>query len=93
MEEYNEFEVGERVRVVSEPYLRCPFSWVSEMDNYCGENVTIVDKRFDGYRNTNAYRIDADDTDFVWCGNCFEPIEEEAFERLTKEDLLSMLQR
>ncbi len=38
---YNEFNVGDTVQVVDEPYTACPFFWVSGMNRYLGETVVI----------------------------------------------------
>ena len=45
MTEFREFFVGDKVRVVDEPYEDCPFTWVGGMTTMCGEIVTITSKR------------------------------------------------
>ncbi len=73
MTEFREFFVGDKVRVVDEPYEDCPFTWVDGMTTMCGEIVTITSK--DPARGTYAYKIDG--SRWTWCGNCFVPLEPE----------------
>lgn len=84
---YNEFDVGERVRIVGTPYTECPFSWVDSMTQYCSMEAEITAKTWSKRKETYYYRIDIDRNYHMWCGNCFEalqedvPISEEDFER------------
>lgn len=55
--EYREFNVGDRVMVVSEPYRACPFSWVTGMTEMCGKPVTIDSKRYSPGPNTYVYTV------------------------------------
>lgn len=71
--EFREFNVGDVVTVVNEPYEDCPFSWTTEMTRMCGAEVTIISKEYDKLYGTYAYRIR--ECRFAWCGNCFMPIE------------------
>ena len=36
------FKKGDIVRVVDEPYEDCPFEWIGEMDDYCGQTAVIT---------------------------------------------------
>lgn len=67
----NEFNVGDIVRVVDEPYTKCPFSWVKGMSKYLGTVVTIRSKKWSPVRKTYKYFINEDDGCFAWCANCF----------------------
>lgn len=88
MREYREFFVGDKVMVVSKPYLECPFTWVDEMTDMCGKIVTITDKQ-EG-RTTYAYNISGDP--WNWCGNCFVPLEpEEEPPEINDDSFLSVI--
>lgn len=65
-----EFQVGEVVRVVDEPYKDCPFSWVNNMDEWCGRRVEILDRHWSSWYDCYAYEIERE---YCWsfCGNCF----------------------
>lgn len=73
MREYREFSIGDKVMVVSEPYLECPFTWVPAMTKMCGKIVTIKDKQPSS--QTYLYKIAG--SQWNWCGNCFVPLEPE----------------
>lgn len=77
--EFREFNVGDVVIVVNEPYKNCPFSWADQMTSMCGATVTIKEKRYVDRYNTYRYRIQEDDGDFAWCGNCFLPFDGQSF--------------
>lgn len=66
------FNVGDRVRIVSEP-CNCLFSWVKDMDRFCGREVVIgsVEPTSRGflYRVLDEHGIDIG---WNWCENCFE---------------------
>lgn len=72
--EFREFDVGDVVTIVSEPYIDCPFNWVEPMTNMCGDTVTIVKKEYSEQYKTYKYKIQEDGEDFIWCGNCFLPL-------------------
>ena len=65
------FSEGDTVRIVDEPYEYCPFLWVEEMSDWCGEEVTIGSVEWDEARKAHRYYINEDDGDFSWCENCF----------------------
>lgn len=65
------FQVGDVVRVVSTPYTDCPFSWVSDMDYYCGREATISAASYD--KNRKLWRYNLRGSRWSWCENCFEP--------------------
>lgn len=91
MREYREFNVGDKVRVVNEPYEDCPFAWVSDMDEMCGELVTISYKGHSAQHNTYYYKVS--EAEWTWCGNCFvapEDIEED-FPEIEDESFLSVI--
>lgn len=67
--------MGDVVTVVSEPYNDCPFTWVDLMTSMCGDTVTIVRKEYSEQYKTYRYRIQEDDENFIWCGNCFLPLD------------------
>lgn len=71
-----EFFVGDTVQVVSEPYRNCPFTWVDDMDKYCGVIATITKKSYVEARKEFQYQIDVDHNGWKWCGNCFMPVVE-----------------
>lgn len=74
--QYREFEVGDEVYVVDNPYEYCPFDWVDTMDKYCGEKTRIINKKYSADRETYFYHIDADKGAHAWCGNCLLKVEE-----------------
>lgn len=73
MREYREFSVGDKVMVVREPYMDCPFTWVPDMTKMCGKIVTITNKQ----ESDRTYLYNIADSVWNWCGNCFVPLEPE----------------
>lgn len=73
MRGYREFCVGDKVMVVDEPYMDCPFTWVSDMTRMCGQIVTITAKE----RGKGTYYYNIAECGYNWCGNCFVPLEPE----------------
>ena len=71
-----EYNIGDMVRIVSKPYKECPFTWVSSMDNYCGMEAEITDKRYSAAYGQYKYSVNVDGNRFGLCGNCFESSEE-----------------
>ena len=71
-----EYNIGDIVRIVSKPYRECPFTWVSNMDNYCGRKAEITDKWYSEWYGQYGYSVNVDGACFNWCGNCFESPEE-----------------
>lgn len=69
--EFREFNVGDVVTVVNEPYEDCPFTWVDQMTNMCGRMATITGKCYSEQYGTYRYNIKEDDGSCFWCGNCF----------------------
>lgn len=72
------FNVGDRVRIVDQPYFDCPFTWVGAMTEYCGMEVTITEAGYgiaEWVPEVYGYRVD--DMFFVWCENCFAQIEQD----------------
>lgn len=65
------FKVGDIVRVVDTPYKDCPFVWVDEMSDFCGEEVKITDVFWIESLNAHGYLISEDCGDSTWCENCF----------------------
>lgn len=85
----NEFEVGDVVQVVSEPYEKCPFGWVDTMSPLCGQTVEISNKWWnEGYR-TYVYKLKEDKFGHSWCGNCLTTIEPD-FDAATDDEILSL---
>lgn len=74
-EGYPTFQPGVTVQIVSTPYEACPFTWVHDMDDWCGHFVTI---RSVSYSDTfRQYRYSIKEIPgFIWCVDCFEPIYE-----------------
>ncbi len=92
MSEYREFFVGDRVMVVREPYLDCPFDWVDEMTKMCGRVVTISYKGYSDTREVYCYHIKEDEFRFSWCGNCFVSLEpEEELPEIEDDSFLSAI--
>lgn len=90
-EETFEFFVGDMVQVVFEPYYDCPFTWVTDMDRYCGELVQITNKNYKSGKGCYGYRISADGGSYVWCGNCFIPVVETPDFDITDEEFDKLL--
>lgn len=84
--EFREFNIGDVVTVVSEPYLDCPFSWVDEMSYMCGKTVTIINKRYVEEYRTYGYRISECGNKFIWCGNCFTTVDDDSWSDVEIED-------
>ena len=89
---YNEFEIGDEVVIVDEPYDNCPFGWVGAMDCHCSEETVILSKTWSCSENTYKYEIEADNGFCWWCGNCFKSKERDTeFEAVDRNDLLGLL--
>ena len=65
-----EFQVGEVVRVVSEPYKDCPFTWADGMDKWCGSRVKILALYWSSEDDCYAYEIERE-RGWSFCRNCF----------------------
>lgn len=70
MEPKPKYKVGDTVRIVEEPYLKCPFMWVQEMTELCGTEAVIKDVFWVESRGTHGYLISTEDY-CTWCENCF----------------------
>ena len=64
---------GDIVRVVDEPYKDCPFEWIGEMDDYCGQTATITSVTWNKWAKAWGYSIDIDEYCCTWCEDCFVP--------------------
>lgn len=90
LREYREFNVGDRVVVVSEPYYDCPFTWVTEMSEMCGKPVTISYKEYSERHDTYFYKLL--ESRWHWCGNCFVGAgTEEELPEIEDESFLSII--
>lgn len=67
----SKFQVGDKVIVVDEPFYSCPFDWADEMDEFCGNEVTIDGFQYFPWCDALGYFIDEDNGNFTWCENCF----------------------
>lgn len=74
-EGYPTYQVGDTVQIVSTPYSKCPFSWIYEMNEWCGRTVTICSVEYSHSHKQYRYRI-KEWTGIMWCVDCFEPIYE-----------------
>lgn len=88
---YNEFEVGDEVQIVTEPYSDCPFAWAPLMNDYLGKTAVILQKCWSENKNTFWYHIDKDNERFIWCGNCFYPKTVRDFEPAEHTALVALL--
>lgn len=88
---YNEWNIGDKVTVVDEPYEDCPFSWIDTMDEFCSRDAVIVDKQFSDNFGTYYYIINIDDRFHSWCGNCFKVEEEAEFDVAEDEFVMLIL--
>lgn len=82
------FNIGDTVTIVSVPYLKCPFGWVDEMDDYCGWETTITDVYWSDIHNTYGYYVACDDEACSWCEDCFVYNEAEIEESESSIDIL-----
>lgn len=87
----NEFNIGDIVRVVDEPYRSCPFHWAENMSNYLGMAVTICAKTWSPANKTYRYEIKEDNRRFAWCGDCFTLNYSDDFEIEDSDALLELL--
>ena len=83
------FKVGDKVYVVDEPYWQCPFNWVDEMTELCGQEVTITQVVWSSSKKEYLYRVAESRIRLAWCRNCFTQFEEDILE--TDEDITSLL--
>lgn len=87
----NEFQIGDTVVVVDEPYEACPFTWASGMDQFLSRTAIITEKFYSDHRNTFAYNINIDPYGYLWCKNCFVPKLLPEFDVAENEDIVSFL--
>ena len=92
----NEFNVGDKVRVVSKPFEDCPFTWTEVMNKYCGATTQITWKEYNTPFNEMCYYIEADGGRFMWCGNCFTLVSKQNAEgtpyfKITDDDFAKLL--
>ena len=64
----SKYKVGDRVKIVDRP-VECKFDWISDMDDYCGKEATIMDVEWSEWARAFYYRIDI--CIYNWCENCF----------------------
>lgn len=69
-----DFCVGDMIKIVDAPYMKCAYSWIRSMDKYCGREAVIIKASFDAIRNCYRYHIDADNGAHAWCKGCFEQV-------------------
>ncbi len=86
-----EFNIGDRVTIVDEPYKGCPFIWASDMDKYCSKDTVIVGKNWDYPEEAYYYEITADKGQYNWCAGCFKQNDDQDFEIASDEEMLEML--
>lgn len=82
-ESHSRFNVGDVIRIVDTPYHDCPFTWIDEMSDHCGEETTITEVYWSEAYKSYGYRLDCDDGCCTWCENCFameDDIEESDFD-------------
>lgn len=67
------YKKGDIVRIVDAPYMECPFTWVEEMNEFCGQEATIISVFWVDRHNTYGYELEfeTDDNYCTWCENCF----------------------
>ncbi len=86
-----EFNVGDHVTIVDEPYMGCPADWTPGMSNYCSKDVVIKEKIPDYFRGAYCYKIDADNCQHNWYAECFKQVDPPDFEVASEEEMLDML--
>lgn len=82
------FKVGDIVKIVETPFRECPFHWVSPMDDYCGMETVITGMHYSDSFSTYCYYIDADDSGYSWCSNCFVEVQTDIEESELSIDVL-----
>jgi hypothetical protein len=70
-EPQSKYKVGDTVRILDSPYMECPFTWVEEMTDFCGQEARIVDVSWIEHLGAYGYLIDIDELCCTWCENCF----------------------
>jgi len=86
-----EFDVGDHVTIVDEPYGRCVFGWLFSMNEYCSRDAVIMEKNWDSEEGVYYYKIDADHRFYNWCAGCFKQSDAPDFEAASEEEILEML--
>ena len=66
------FNVGDRVCVVSPK--SCVFGCNNQMLEYTNCEGTIVSRVWESLDRRYAYRLDVDDSHFMWCESSIEPV-------------------
>jgi len=87
----HEFNVGDRVTIVDEPYKGPPDLWVPLMDKFCFAETTITEKKWDSLDKTYYYEIAADGGGFIWCAGCFKQADESDFKVASDDEMFEML--
>lgn len=90
MRDVPEFNIGDTVQIVSEPYMKCPFFWASGMNQYCGVITKIIRKTYHSAKQQFGYVLDGC-RNYTWCGNCFEPLDSTPDFDITDEEFADLL--
>ena len=67
----SKYKVGDTVRILDSPYMECPFTWIEEMTDFCGQEARIVNVSWIEHFGAYGYLIDIDECGCTWCENCF----------------------
>ncbi len=86
-----EFDVGDSVTIVDEPYRECPFKWTEAMDRFCSQDSSIVAKEWSISYETYCYKIAADYGVHAWCAGCFKQNDSSDFETASDEEISDLL--
>lgn len=76
------YKIGDTVRISDTPYMECPFIWVEEMTEFCGQEATIVDVYWAERHKAHGYILEfgSDECYCAWCENCFGVVEPDLVE-------------
>ena len=66
------FNVGNKVKIIS--VKKCKFGYNNIMADCIGQTTVITSKKLSYDDITWEYKIMADNGNFTWSSNCFEPI-------------------
>lgn len=65
------FNVGDAVKIVDQPFYKCPFGWVDSMTSVCGRECTITQVCWHPGKRHHYYRTNIL-PNIIWCKDCFE---------------------
>lgn len=81
------FSVGDVVTIVPEPNYDCAFSWIDNMDRFCGKIAKVTSARPSSRHQCDVYSLDVDGGRYNLDEGCFQ----ESVPSIEEEELTQLL--